>query len=208
MNNGTETAADFAELLEWDRRRVGEELHDTICQTLSGATLLLEVISRASTDGKPPSTDVLARFRNVVERATNEARALSRRFDPPPFNPAGLLGALQDLATQVPGCEFICEKPVFVTQPDAALALHRIAETACFNYGQHSRSSTIRLEEQTGTVRLIIECCIRSGAENPDDFRLAKKLMEIRAAAAGGAFTMDEGSDGCLVFVCELPSQN
>ena len=62
---------------ERERRNVGQALHDTVCQSLGGIAILVEILARRAKAGRvidPAELDELAAMTN---RALAEARGLS-----------------------------------------------------------------------------------------------------------------------------------
>ncbi|HEV8543747.1 MAG TPA: ATP-binding protein [Verrucomicrobiae bacterium] len=158
MEPGASNGA-LVKALERERRSIGEELHDHLCQTLVGSTLLLQTIERAATAGEPVSTESVAGLKQVIETAIDQTRALSRRFSPAKLQGAGLIGALHDLAQERPPCQFVCEKRVFVMDAEKAQALHQIAQEAVENALEYAGAQRIeiRLEEAPGMVLLEVK---------------------------------------------------
>ena len=136
---------DLVSALEREKRQIGFELHDNVCQTLAGTSMLLETIGRSVTAGKPVSPDAFRTLGRVLEDAIDQTRVLSQRYRPIDLKGAGLMKALQELANDSPNIEFRCEKPVFIKSRAKSLALFRIAQEAVKNAVQHSGARKIRI---------------------------------------------------------------
>src|SRR5688500_5244027 len=92
------TGLDLVSAIEREQRQIGFELHDNICQTLAGTSMLLETIGRAVTAGEPVSADDFRSLGKILETAIDQTRSLSQRYRPVDLEGAGLMKALQELA--------------------------------------------------------------------------------------------------------------
>jgi len=139
---------EIAEELRQERRRIGRELHDTVCQEVTGIRLMAGRLLRELEKRDP----VLApRARRIVEelgRAGDQLHDIARGFFSSPVEADGLGGALGDLAASVRArhgidCRFECEEPVEIDDQSRAVELLRIAQEAVTNAVRHSGASEI-----------------------------------------------------------------
>jgi len=121
------------EAAEREQRRIGQDLHDHLCQHLLGAAFSAKALAGAldrEASSHAPQLHDLAR---LINDAVSQARDISRGLHPVELDSAGLMAALQDLATRaghtVPS-QFRCEKDVLVKDPAVALNAYRIAQEA------------------------------------------------------------------------------
>lgn len=108
---------------------LGEELHDTVCQTLAGTSLMISLLTRRLELGKELNPKDLEKVRSNVDAVSEqlrlifEATLLERR-------PDRLLPMLERFAAatakRVP-CEFSADDSVRVSNGSAAYAFYRIA---------------------------------------------------------------------------------
>jgi two-component system, NarL family, sensor kinase len=201
-------ARDLVAALEREQCRIGGQLHDQLCQTLSGSTLLLETIGRAVAAGKTVPPESFARLKSAIETAVTQARALSQGFNPVKLEGAGLMTALHKLATDTPNCEFRCEEPVFVADPESALALYRIAQEALQESVAQPGSKRIQvaLEQKDGQVILSIQG-EGAGFIKPSENSSwsAMDTMQMRARAARGTLEVKAGRESGATIICKVP---
>jgi signal transduction histidine kinase len=192
--------------IEQERRAVGEELHDTLCQSLAGTTLILDTIGRAIAAGKPVSVEAFETLKRILEESIDQARSLSRRFDPVMLEGAGLMTALQALAMEVPNCEFVCERPVFINNAETALTLFRIAEGSLPLSLKNEEVGKTRLElaQQGEEVLLRISTAGKALARVHEDASISK-LMQLHAHSVGGNVTLEQSSNNGTVLTCVVP---
>src|SRR5258708_4965676 len=112
------------EVAERENRRIGQELHDHLCQVLVGAAFAAHAVS----PDLPPSSAAAAELDGLVRLiscAAQQTREIARSLNPIDLDTAGLVAALQQLVA-TPRAGWICrlECPEFVVLPDARAALH------------------------------------------------------------------------------------
>lgn len=150
--------------IDRERHEVGQALHDTVCQSLGGIAILVKLLARRVKSGRTIEVEELDELACMTDRALGEARALSRKLLPVQLESAGLMSALEELATETARttpCVFVCETPVFVGDAPTALALYRTAEEAVRRLLDSTSKTaiTIKLSERDGepAVRVIAD---------------------------------------------------
>ena len=199
---------DLVSAIEREQRQIGFELHDNICQTLAGTSMLLETIGRAVTAGKPVSADDFRSLGKILETAIDQTRSLSQRYRPVNLEGAGLMQALQELANDSAHCVFQCEKAVFVPGKDQALALYRVAQEAVKNAVQHSGARKIRilLYHLDSIVMLKVkDNGVGFGTETGEFGSGGISIMRWRATGAGGDLQVRSRAGIGTTVVFRLP---
>jgi signal transduction histidine kinase len=148
---------------EAECRRVGQELHDGIGQTLAMLTIDLERTRRSLTDVSP---DTHARLAGLGEKLTNlghDVANLSHRLHSSKLEFLGLAVAVKALSWewaeqyQVQArCE--CSGVPDDLPPDVSLCLFRIMQEALHNIAKHSQATkiNIQLDGTSDCLRLTI----------------------------------------------------
>ena len=182
------SAAELVAAIEREQRQIGFELHDNICQTLAGTSMLLETIGRAVSAGKPISSKAFRELGRNLETAIDQTRALSQRYRPADLKGAGLMKALEELAKENPHCTFRCEKPVFIQDNEKSLAIFRIAQEAVKNSVQHANAKKIRITLQRLGAKAMLRVKDDGKGFNlrPDKITPGLAVLHYRAAAVGG----------------------
>lgn len=191
-----ENAQAMIAALEAERRRVGEQIHDELCQSLTSLSLLVQHMRHAASLGESISPSIIDSIAQQVETAIKEARRVSRRFAPADLRGAGLLTAIQELVSQSPGVEFLCEKAVIVTNPAVALCIYRLSEEALYGAAEQGRRLTLSATDRA--VELSIEPFAAACAE-------ILALIEMRSRILGGAAAIAATQDGQSRLRCSLP---
>jgi signal transduction histidine kinase len=178
---------------EEERKRLGFDLHDDVCQELVGIGILVESVRRRL---GPISTDTageLQRVTRYLNEVVEHIRLLARELRPMLLHDLGLQGSLRSLAAGLSSDSTIVRTtfPTRIPRLDetAELTVYRIAQEALANAIRHAhaRSVTIVLTARARRLRLEVRddgcgfdpACRRAPA-------LGLLSMEERALALGG----------------------
>ena len=117
---------------EEERRRLGGELHDGICQQLTAALLHCAAVEDHLEDEDRADVNAVRRLRSMLEEAIGMAYDMSKGLCPLDLDPASLVSALNRLARQTRAsadiaCRFHSEGEVVVRDSQQGLQLFRIA---------------------------------------------------------------------------------
>ncbi len=136
---------EILQISELEQRRIGQDLHDGICQHLAATQLMSQSLARrVKTDAAQAH-----RVAEHVQEAIVEIRRLARGLCPVVLESEGLMAALQELADSAEklfrvACRFTCARPVKLDDHNAATHLFR---------GFADRDSTRRLGRPAGARR-------------------------------------------------------
>jgi PAS domain S-box-containing protein len=192
---------------EEERKRIGFDLHDGVCQELIGVGILIASVRNQLQPGARDALAAVDRAVGYVNDVVEHLRVLARELRPMLLHDLGLevsLGALADgLATP--------ERPVLarLTHPiprlpeDVELAVYRIAQEALTNAVRHSDARTIELRVSADDDELRLEVRDDGRGFDPRE-RAADALglagMQERATALGARFAI-ESSPGAGTVV-------
>jgi signal transduction histidine kinase len=203
---------EIAEIADRERRRLGQSLHDTVGQHLTGTALAAQVLreklaKRAA--GEVPDADKVVRY---LEEGIDLTRNLARGFFSPELEADGLSVALQGLAENVTerfgvACTFRGDESVRVRDSTTATQLYHIAQEASTNAVKHAGATKIDIELARNGQRLTLSVSDdgRGFPEKlPQPPGLGLRLMAHGAALAGGKFSVQRNRDGGTVVTCKL----
>ena len=198
---------------EREQRRIGHDLHDSLCQHLTATALAGEVLGeRLAAKALPEAADA-TKVVELVEEGISLARNLARGLYPVELDAEGLMAAFQELAdntTKGAGvtCVLECRAPVLIHDDAAATHLYRIAQEAVRNAVRHARPGRIEmtLAEQDGVVKLTVEDDGDGLPETPQPSEgLGIRIMAHRAAMIGGVFSIEPALAGGTIVTCSVP---
>lgn len=195
---------------EQERQRVGQDLHDSVGQDLTGVGYLAESLAgRLAAEGSPCS-DEARQIADLIQKACDEVRSVARGLCPVEVREGGLVDAVRDLAEQTReiygiACHFECPGPVPVDDLAAASDLYRIVQEAVNNAVRHGDPEriTIRLSAGDGTIALAVEDDgVGLPEERDPEAGMGLRVMQYRAHRIGGVLEAKRRPDGGTAVSC------
>ena len=183
-------------IAEREQRRIGQDLHDSLCQHLTGTALASQALAERL-DGRSDSDAARAhKIVDLVEEGIAMARGMAKGLHPVDLEADGLMQALEEFAAAASDlfhvrCRFECPVPVLIHLPATATHLFRIAQEAVSNSVKHGQAAdiVIVLEGTDDGVRLAVR---DDGGGLPDPLPasggMGLRIMADRARVIGGQF--------------------
>jgi signal transduction histidine kinase len=203
---------EMLEISEREQRRIGQDLHDGLCQHLTGTALASQVLTERLNQEGNASAGQAQRLVDLVEEAIVLARGMAKGLYPVEMRADGLMQALEEFSANTSElfrihCHFVCHSPVLVHSSATAIHLYRIAQEGVSNAIKHGRATevTILLEEAENELRLVISD--NGGGMSPasKDTGLGLRIMADRAKVVGGSFQVGPSSTHGTELVCLVP---
>ncbi len=201
----------LAEAEETERERLGQDLHDGICQQLTGTAMLAQVLAVSLSRRGAPEAERAQQVVDLMKGAILQARDLAKGLHPVSLQAEhGLVAALEELTTRtsvmVP-CRL--RSPSWVDlAPDVSLHLYRIAQEAVRNALKHAGASEIvlSLEVQKGLLHLRVRDNGR-GLKEADRLRGGMGLLNLqyRTKALGAELHFESEPSRGTTVTCLLP---
>jgi signal transduction histidine kinase len=197
---------------EREQRRIGQDLHDGLCQHLTGTALASQVL--VENLGGPAQAKA-RRVVELIEDGIGLARGIAKGLYPLELRSDGLMQALEDFTSNTSDlfgirCRFVCDNPVLIETPSTAAHLYRIAQEAVSNAIRHGRATEIEvlLEESDSGIRLsVADNGVGVPDPLPDCDGLGLRTMADRAKSIGGQFSIRPGAIGGAEVVCVAPGR-
>nr|WP_203695411.1 HAMP domain-containing sensor histidine kinase [Streptomyces rubrogriseus] len=145
---------------EAERRRIAQELHDEVGQSM---TAILLVLGRAADDAEEPLRDELHQAQEITRESLDEVRRLVRRLRPGVLDDLGLISALSslthDFATHT-GLRVVrrFDADLPVLDHETELVLYRVAQESLTNAARHADAERLEvgLARADGAVTLTV----------------------------------------------------
>jgi signal transduction histidine kinase len=195
-----------------EQQRLGQELHDGLCQHLTAVAFMTRSIALRLRDHRVVDAADIEKVAELVNTAAVDTRNLSRALHRVDVDAAALVIALQDLVDREiwrTPCRLEV-KPSFQINDDGAAAhLYRIAREAVINANKHAqaRQIVVRLERVRKEMVLRV---IDDGIGFPKDLKpqqgLGYHIMKYRAQLMSGRLEIDSPQTGGTRVSCYLPS--
>ncbi len=199
---------------EAEQRRIGQELHDSLGQQLTGVAFMTRVLEQKLTKKLSPEAADVTEILKLVNQAANQARGLAKGLHPVDLDSGSLVSSIQELASstqQLFGikCSFHCNEKIDLKQAQTAVHLYRIAQEAVTNAIKHGRTKKIqiRLTRADNRAVLVIE---NDGRDFPAEFEkrgtgMGLQIMDHRVDLIAGELTVRRGPKGGTIITCSFP---
>lgn len=204
---------ELLEISEREKRRIGEDLHDMVCQELTATALFLQSNAKKMAKENPAAARTLAESAQTVNRNVVLARELAGGLQAIELSASGLKNALRELAAQACQstgikCHFKCARGVRVPDDTAALHLYRVAQEAVTNAVKHSGARNILIHLDRSPTHVCV-----SVQDDGKGFVVTKKrtkglglhMMRYRANALGGELKIERRKTGGMDITCKIP---
>lgn len=204
---------ELVEVSERERRRIGHELHDGLCQHLTGTALASQIVTqKLAADDKPEAADT-GRIVQLVEQAIELTRKLSRGLSPVELKPGHLREDFQALAQQSSEkfkiiCRFECDPNTVLPDIECATHLYHIADAAIKYAVHHGHASEINVCLDSADDELALTIT-DNGVGRTEVIHQVQadslKLMQYRADLIGATFEVTRLSTTGARVTCTLP---
>ncbi|MFH9864386.1 HAMP domain-containing sensor histidine kinase [Streptomyces sp. NPDC017202] len=145
---------------EAERRRIAQELHDEVGQTM---TAILLSLKRAADEAEEPLRGELQQAQEITRGSLDEVRRLVRRLRPGVLDDLGLVSALTSLTTEFAAHaglrvlrRFDADLPAL--DPQTELVLYRVAQESLTNAARHAGAGRVEvsLSHTDGSLLLAV----------------------------------------------------
>lgn len=178
--------------------RVGQDIHDSICQELTGISLKAGVLAARLAEQGLQEAQVIAELEEMLGNVLSEARALAQNLYPVIHEERDLTAVVENHLLKVQRlhgiqCSLVCEGDAKVSDVQASTHVVRIIQEAVNNAVKHADPQSIRVEISAQTGHLLIKVIDdgvgfrnKSGAEGG----MGISIMRYRARIIGSTLTI------------------
>jgi signal transduction histidine kinase len=200
---------------EREQRRIGLDIHDSLCQHLTGTALAEQfLVEKLAARDAPEVTDA-NRVVGLIEDAISMAHGIAAGLLPVEDDGESLSAALSELAAHFSSrfrvvCRFSLIEPVDIQDTVVANHLYRIAQEAVHNAIRHGHAGKIEITlGRSGSAVMLVIRDDGSGipVDNPLQPGMGLRNMKYRASMIGGNLTLD-GLNSGVVVTCSFPLSN
>ena len=215
-----------------EQRRIGQDLHDGLCQDLIGIAFQADFVARQLQGKSLPEADGVNRVAASIREAATQARRLSHGLNPVDVRGGGLLVALDGLARRISdasqvACNFQADTAVQLDDDAKATHVYRIAQEAINNAIKHGKPKRIDVRLETRDGRLVLTVADNgvglpsngggnetrsrrlsaSPAAVPSGSGIGLQTMQYRAQMIGGVFDIRPRRGRGTLVTCSIPEE-
>jgi PAS domain S-box-containing protein len=201
------------EISDREQERIGQDLHDGLCQHLASIAMTAGLLKRRLTGVSNPEARIADRVCSQLEDAIAQARGVARGVSTLDLADDNLSPALQALASATEKeygitCQVDFAQPICFGDPAIVMNIYRIAREAVYNAAKHARPTRIMvaLKAQGDGVHLIVtDDGVGIGNPPKNGLGMGLGMMKYRASMIGAELRIERAPEGGTVMTCNLP---
>lgn len=205
---------DILDVGEQERRRIGQDLHDTLGQNLTGIAFLSKAVARSLGRHGVSEAAQVAEIARQANEAIAKTRSIAHGLCPVGLSDDGLVSGLRELLVGIEqmckvSCRLYCQGDWRVRDSSAATQLYNIVQEATNNAIRHgkARNIAVHLVPQGEGACLSIQddgVGLPAGADGGTGMGL--RTMKYRAETIGGTFSIAPAHPRGTQVACVLPA--
>jgi two-component system CheB/CheR fusion protein len=195
---------EIIEISNREQQRIGQDLHDGLCQELAGIELMCQVLEQKLAAKAKAEARQAGEIAQHIRDAISHTRKLARGLSPVEFEANGLTSALHELSAHVQKifrikCRFECPAPVLIRNNIFATHLYRIVQEAINNAIKHGRARRIVIALKPAGDRIALTVADDGSgfsSETKKSGGMGLHIMKYRASVVDAALAVRSGVDG------------
>ncbi len=203
---------EILEISNREQRRIGQELHDSLCQHLAGIGFMSKVLENKISSKVPVEPGDAREIVNLIDQAITLTKGYARGLNPIQLEAEGLMIALSKLAENVHRlfgvtCTFICATPIYIHDNEMSANLYRIVQEALNNAIKHGKAGTviITLERQGPIIHLsVADNGVGIGKTKRAGKGMGLNIMRYRASMFGASLDIRSPENGGTEILCSF----
>lgn len=201
------------EASEREQRRIGHDLHDSLCQQLTASALAGKVLANQLKAQSRPEAATANQLADMVEQSIEQTRVLARSLRPVYLKEEGLADGLRELAANTSeggkvNCTLECSQNISLATDAANMHFYRIAQEAVNSAVRLSRAKNIVIELKKEDAQIILIVTDDGIAFSSDDWmndELGRQIMSYRADMIEATLKFELLPRGGTRVTCTLP---
>ena len=213
MNRTRQLEREIVRTSEREQMRIGQDLHDGICQNLAAIDCATECLRLNLEAEGIPQAKTATVIQKLVRETILDARNLARGIFPAPLGGGGFSTALNDLVATTnqlrqASITFEANDHIRISDPATAMHLYRIAQEALSNAVRHAKALhiAVRVAYHSDALAITVAddgCGYSSEATNSTGMGL--RTMQYRAQLIGARVTINSVPSRGTSVSCTLP---
>ncbi len=204
---------EILEISDREKARIGQDLHDSLCQLLVRTAFACDLLEQEITDKSSPQAVRASKISLLLDDAITQARNIARGLYPVNLGAEGFDPALKALCADIGhefniSCELVCRVPVLVEDGAVAMHLYRIAQEALTNAVKHAECTRIvvgLVDGKTAITLTIADDGVGIERVSRSHQGLGLQIMNYRARLIGASLEVANCKTGGALVRCVVP---
>lgn len=200
------------EISDREQERLGQELHDGVCQQLTAIAFMARACALRLKDHRVVEVDDLEKIARLINSSVTDARNIAHDLHKEEVDAAGFEQALQNLADRKiwkTPCRFRIEGDLNIEDDKVACEIFRILREGVINANKHARASEILLEAYRRKREIVFSVSDNgvgiNGRSSRNGGGLGFHIMQYRAQSIGARLELQSPRRGGTRLSVYLP---
>jgi len=201
---------------EREQNRIGQDLHDDLCQVLAGVSCLMRVAEGRLASKVPEEVAGLNEINQQIIEAMHRTRALTHGLFPGKIQIADVRGALLELVTQVRARFQVEVKTTFIGRfphhsSNQVIQIYRLAQEAISNAIKHGHATCIDVRLEAHPTKMLLSILDNGTGlshAKPDEKGVGLHIMKYRTNTLGGDLTIKNAPGQGVIVTLQYPFQS
>jgi PAS domain S-box-containing protein len=199
------------EISDREQERLGQELHDGLCQQLTAIGFLARATALRLKDHRVVQVDDLERIAQLINSSVMDSRNIARDLHREEIDAASFLPALEDLAERKiwrTRCRLDVKAFINIEDDKVASQLYRILREAVINSNKHARATEIVLDVRQIKNELVFRVSdngVGFSNKTKSGHGLGFHIMQYRAQSIGARLKLETLRKGGARVSIHLP---
>jgi signal transduction histidine kinase len=199
---------------EREQRRIGERLHEDLCQRLTGIKAACLALHKQLGRQHLPSSEIVVEIADEIQESLAHARRMADELQPVSLLQHGFVAALHELAANTEQCDGVkCRLELVgsidVPDGDVATQLYRIAQEAVGNAVKHAHPTQLVIVLSASPTHVHLTVTDDGIGIAPDTIRssngMGLHIARYRSDLIGADFTVSAVPEGGAQVRCSWP---
>jgi PAS domain S-box-containing protein len=204
--------SEIQEISEREQRRLGQDLHDGLGQSMTGIACLAKVLQQRLAEKGAEESEAAGNIASLMNDALAQTRRISRGLCPVVLENNDVEAALEQLAENLRAmfsvnCELQFDPAIIIPDNTVTVHLYRIAQEAATNAVKHGHAKNIALSFVLAKSRLILR--VKDDGQGfpaqPSEGKgMGLRVMHHRARMIGATLSIRQMKEGGVLVTCSL----
>ena len=199
------------EISDSEQERLGQELHDGLCQQLTAIAFMARAAAIRLKDHRVADPSELEKIARLINNSVMDTRSIAHDLHKEEIGAAEFKQALRDLADRKiwrTPCQFRCDGQLSIEDDKTASEIFRILREGVINANKHAQATEIVLEASRKKRELVFSVTdngIGLNGQTKHGGGIGFHIMQYRAQSIGARFELKSPRRGGTRVAVYLP---